>query len=100
MQLNLELIKKIMIIQNKKLVTIVLVIALLLLVPLIAMQFTEEVNWTLSDFISAGVLLLVTSLLLDLVIRKVMKTPVRIVFILIILAILLLIWTELAVGIF
>ena len=100
MQLNLELIKKIMIIQNKKLVTIVLVIALLLLVPLIAMQLTEEVNWTLSDFISAGVLLLVTSLLLDLVIRKVMKTPVRIVFIMIVLSILLLIWAELAVGIF
>lgn len=89
-----------MIIQNKKLVTIVLVIALLLLVPLIAMQLTEEVNWTLSDFISAGVLLLVTSLLLDLVIRKVMKTPVRIVFIMIVLSILLLIWAELAVGIF
>ncbi|MFE3871744.1 hypothetical protein ACFX5F_10985 [Flavobacterium sp. ZS1P70] len=89
-----------MIIQNKRLVIIVLVIALLLLIPLIAMQFTEEVNWTLSDFIVAGVLLLVTSLLLDLVIRKVMKTPVRIALIMIILAILLLIWAELAVGIF
>jgi hypothetical protein len=30
---------------------------LLLLIPLIAMQFTIEVNWTLSDFIIAGILI-------------------------------------------
>lgn len=31
--------------------------AALLLLPLIAMQFTEEVNWTVGDFVFAGVLL-------------------------------------------
>lgn len=98
--LNLELIKTFMIMESKRLVIIVLIVAFLLLIPLIAMQFTGEVNWTASDFIAAGVLLLVTGLLLDLVIRKVMKTPVRIALIMIILAILLLIWAELAVGIF
>ena len=33
------------------------VAALLLLLPLVAMQFTDEVNWTGSDFIFAGVLI-------------------------------------------
>jgi hypothetical protein len=86
--------------QNKRLVIIVLIVALLLLIPLIAMQFTEEVNWTVSDFIAAGVLLLGTGLMLDLVMRKVKKTPIRITFFMIILVILLVIWAELAVGIF
>lgn len=31
--------------------------ALVLLLPLVAMQFTDEVNWTLLDFVFAGVLL-------------------------------------------
>lgn len=98
--LNLELIKTFMIMESKRLVIIVLIVAFLLLIPLIAMQFTGEVNWTLSDFIVAGVLLLGTGLMLDLVMKKVKKTPVRITFIMIILVILLVIWAELAVGIF
>ena len=86
--------------KNKRLVIIVLIVALLLLIPLIAMQFTAEVNWTLFDFIAAGVLLLGTGLMVDLVLRKVKKKPVRIALFGGILAILLLIWAELAVGVF
>lgn len=33
------------------------VVGLILLLPLVAMQFTQEVNWTVSDFVFAGVLL-------------------------------------------
>ena len=89
-----------MIMQNKRLIGIVLTVALLLLIPLIAMQFTDDVNWTLFDFIVAGVLLLATGLMCELVIRKVNKIEHRIVICLAILAALLLIWVELAVGIF
>jgi hypothetical protein len=32
-------------------------VALLLLIPLTAMQFTEEVQWTFSDFVAAAILL-------------------------------------------
>lgn len=32
-------------------------IAIILLTPLIAMQFTDEVNWTVSDFVFAGLIL-------------------------------------------
>ena len=49
--------------QNKRLIGIVLTVALLLLIPFIAMQFTNEVKWSLPDFVAAGVLLLGTGLL-------------------------------------
>ena len=86
--------------QNKRLIGIVLAVALLLLIPLIAMQFTDDVNWTLFDFIVAGVLLLATGLMCELVIRKVTKIEHRVAICLAIIAVLLLIWAELAVGIF
>jgi ABC-type Mn2+/Zn2+ transport system permease subunit len=85
---------------NKRLVGIVITVALLLLVPLIAMQFTDEVNWTPFDFIVAGVLLLATGFMSELAIRKVNKIEHRIVICLAILVAFLLIWAELAVGIF
>lgn len=89
-----------MIVQNKRLIAIVLTVALLLFIPLVAMQFTDEVNWKLFDFIVAGVLLLGTGLLCELVMRKVMKMQYRIAICGVILVGLLLIWAELAVGIF
>jgi ABC-type Mn2+/Zn2+ transport system permease subunit len=89
-----------MIMKNKRLVGIVLTVALLLLIPLLAMQFTDEVNWTLLDFLIAGVLLLGTGLLCELVMRKVTKIEYRIAICVVILAALVLIWIELAVGIF
>lgn len=79
---------------------IVLIVALLLLLPLIAMQFTTEVNWTLSDFVVAGVLLLGTSLMCELVMRKVKKARLRMAICVALLIALFLIWAELVVGIF
>ena len=85
--------------ENKRLIGILLAVALLLLIPLIAMEYTDEVNWTLVDFITAGVLLIGTGLLCEFVLRKIKKPKYRIAICLAILATLLLIWTELAVGI-
>ncbi len=89
-----------MITQNKRFKAIVLTVAFLLLVPLIAMQFTNEVNWTLFDFVAAGGLLLGTGLMSELVMRKVKKIQYRIVICVALLVILFLVWIELAVGIF
>ncbi len=86
--------------KNKRLIGIVLTVAFLLFIPLIAMQFTDEVNWTLSDFVVAGVLLLGTGLICELIMRKVNKTNHRIILCAVILVAFLLIWIELAVGIF
>ena len=89
-----------MITKNKRLAGIVLTAALLLLIPLISMQFTNEVKWSLFDFIVAGVLLFGTGFICELVMRKVKKIRYRIVICVFILAVLALIWLELAVGIF
>lgn len=86
--------------QDKRLTGIVFTVALLLLVPFIAMQFTTEVNWTGPDFLIAGVLLLGTGLLCELVLRKVTKTSHRLILCGAILVVLFLVWAELAVGIF
>lgn len=69
-----------------------LTVALLLLIQLIAMQFTDEVNWTLSDFLVAGVLLLGTGLMCELVLRKVNDIRLRIAICVALLAMLLVVW--------
>ncbi|MBA4146235.1 MAG: hypothetical protein DI538_01305 [Azospira oryzae] len=89
-----------MITQNKRLAGIVLAVVVLLFIPLVAMQFTHEVNWSIFDFAVAGVLLLGTGLLCELVLRKVSIRKNQILLCMIILAVLLLVWAELAVGIF
>jgi len=86
--------------QNKRLTGIVLTVAILLLIPFKAMQFTNEVNWGLFDFVVMGVLLLGTGLLCEFVMRKVKKTGHRIIICGTLLLALFLIWAELAVGIF
>ena len=85
--------------QNKRLIGILLIPVILLLIPLIAMQFTNEVKWDLADFIIMGVLLVGTGLLIELVLRKVKKIEQRIAICGVLLIALLLIWAELAVGI-
>ena len=100
MHSNVRLIKIFMIMKNKRLIIIVLTIAILLLIPLIAMQFTDEVNWTLFDFVIAGALLLGTGLTCEIVIRKINKIKHRIAICVTLLVALVLIWAELAVGIF
>ncbi|HSK11688.1 MAG TPA: hypothetical protein VK907_00655 [Phnomibacter sp.] len=89
-----------MITPNQRLTGILLTVALLLLIPFVAMQFTGEVNWSLSDFVIAGVLLLGTGLLCEWVMRTVKITGRRIIICGVILLIFFLIWAELAVGIF
>ena len=89
-----------MITQNKRLTGILLTVAILLLIPFIAMQFTKEVSWSLFDFAVAGGLLLSTGLLCELVMRKVTKREYRIALCAGLLVGLILVWIELAVGIF
>jgi hypothetical protein len=89
-----------MITGNKRLAGILFTASLLLLTPLVAMLFTDEVDWSFSDFIIAGVLLFGTGLLCEFALRKVKKTQYRIAIVAAILVVLLLTWIELAVGIF
>lgn len=85
---------------NKRLVGILISIPILLSIPLIAMQFTNEVKWTLLDFIVAGVLLISAGISFELVLRKVKTIKLRILVCVILFILFFLIWAELAVDIF
>jgi hypothetical protein len=86
--------------KNKRLIIILAVVTIVLLIPLIAMQFTNEVNWTLLDFVVMGILLYGTGFLCELAMRRVKSIDKRILIIGAIVVLFLLIWAELAVGIF
>ncbi len=82
-------------------ITIILsVIASILAIPLVAMQFTNEVQWDTRDFAVMGTLLLSTGLAIELVLRNLKTGVLRTVILVAILLALFLIWAELAVGIF
>jgi predicted membrane channel-forming protein YqfA (hemolysin III family) len=84
----------------KTILILLSIVLLVLLIPFVAMQFTNEVNWSVMDFVMAGILLFGTSLVIELVIRKVKSNKHRILISGIILLLLFLLWAELAVGIF
>ena len=86
--------------KNKRLIGILFLATLLLLVPLIVMQFTNEVNWGPIDFTVAGILLYGTGLACEFVMRKINTIEYRIFICGAILVAFVLIWIELAVGIF
>ena len=89
-----------MIMKNSRFLKLLGIVAAILLIPLITMQFTDEVNWELSDFVVFGVLLLVIGLLIDLVSRKLSQSKYKTLIIIAIVLLFLLIWAELGVGIF
>lgn len=72
----------------------------LLLLPLIAMQFSNEVDWTAFDFLVAGILLFGTGLAIEFALRKTSNAKTRLFAIGAILLVLFLLWAEMAVGIF
>ncbi len=72
----------------------------ILSIPLMAMQFTEEVNWTISDFLVMGILLFTTVFTIDFVLKKFKTLKSRLILTVGIVVLLALVWAELAVGIF
>lgn len=86
--------------KNKRFLIINIVVALLLLIPLIAMQFTDEVNWSSIDFLVMGFLLVSAVFAFEFVMKSVTSRKNRIILIVILLIVFLLVWAELAVGIF
>lgn len=85
---------------KKRFVTFTTASALLLLIPLIGMQLSEEVNWTGFDFLVAAALLLGTGLFIELALRVFHNSRHKAIACLLVLALALLVWAELAVGIF
>ncbi|MCX6228170.1 MAG: hypothetical protein NTV75_03170 [Bacteroidia bacterium] len=86
--------------KKKNLFRILFSVTIILLVPLVAMQFTKEVNWDILDFALMGVLLTSAYFICELVWRKVKNIKSRIIICATILFVLVLFSIELAVGIF
>lgn len=73
-------------------------VAVLLLLPAIAMLFTDEVDWSGGDFLFAAVLLGGTGLLVELVVRRRGDNAFRAGAVVALLAVFLLGWSNAAVG--
>ena len=73
--------------------------AILLLLPLFAMQVTNEVAWDLADFVFAGVLIVGVGVAYELTVRMTGNTPYRAAVAVALAAAFILIWINLAVGI-
>ena len=86
--------------KNQRFIFIILPPSILLIIPLIAMQYTNEVNWGVMDFFVAGILLFGSSLLIEFTFRRVKSCKKKLAVSIIIILVLLVTWAELAVGIF
>lgn len=86
--------------KNRRLIIILGLATVLLLIPFVAMQFSEEVNWELPDFVIAAILLFGTALICEFILRKIKDVKFRILLCVGLVILLLLIWAELAVGVF
>ena len=85
--------------KRKNIINIFIGTGLILLVPVIAMMFSESVDWKIGDFIVIGALLIGAGLLYEYLTTKI-NPKRRGTIAVIIVAAVLLIWVELAVGIF
>lgn len=86
--------------KKERIIRSILVAELVLLLPLIAMFFTEEVDWKLPDFILVGILLAGIGVAYQLIVTGIKKNVKQTVLGFALAAAMLLIWVELAVGIF
>lgn len=84
--------------KSKNIIRVLLATLGILLVPFVAMQFTNEVVWTSGDFVVAGVMIFIAGMLVDLAMRKMGRH--KIVGILVIFVLFAWLWAELAVGVF
>ena len=85
---------------RKNLFKIIVVTGIVVFIPFIAMLFKDEVRWSTFDFVLMD-LMIFSSVLLGVTFQKKIKNPKKRILVMIILLLLfLLIWAELAVGIF
>ncbi|MCX2719909.1 hypothetical protein [Lentiprolixibacter aurantiacus] len=88
-----------MVIPAKRILVWALSVALFLMLPFVAMQYTNEVNWSLFDFLVMGGALLSMGLVYELIIRQSKQRTYRIAIGIGTAALFLLFWVNSAVGI-
>ncbi len=84
--------------ENKTIISILLVPTLILLLPLAAMQFTAEVNWDLADFAVAWILMVGTGFTYTLVTKNARNAAYWAAIGMALASALLIVWMNLAVG--
>ena len=72
----------------------------LLIIPFVGMQVSTEVNWTFTDFLVGGILLMVAATSVNLILNFIHIKTLKIVLLILSFIFIVLIWAELAVGIF
>lgn len=85
---------------GRSILNVFLATGLLLLIPLVAMQFTAEVDWDETDFLVMGILLSTVGLLYVAGSRMVKTTGQRVAVGAVLFLLFFLTWAELAVGVF
>jgi hypothetical protein len=88
-----------LVLRNSVFIWIALATVAVLLIPFFAMQFTNEVSWTQTDFVVMGSLLFGIASLFVLVARKAPRRHHKLIGV-IFLSVFVFIWAELAVGVF
>jgi hypothetical protein len=86
--------------RNNNALSTIIIIGFLLLLPLIAMRFTHEVMWTLSNFALAAVILISAVVVWSIAVSRLHTKKNRTIVGVLLLIVLIMIWIELAVGIF
>lgn len=87
------------ILKSKSILRLAIVTACILLVPFVAMQFSDEMKWGLGDFVFAGTLIFGAGLTYELVAKRKGSSAYRFAVGLAVATALLLVWLNLAVGI-
>lgn len=85
---------------QKTLILILAIIGGILLIPFIAMRYSDAVDWTWGDFIIAAILLFEVAIMVYYINKRAKKTGMRLLFYIVLALILILVWAELAVGVF
>jgi hypothetical protein len=78
--------------KNTRLIGIIIGFELLLLIPYIAMRFTNEVVWTALDFVTMGFMLLLTALGIELALRSVRVTWMKVAAVAAVLFVFVMVW--------
>ena len=85
---------------RKRIAGYIALICLVLVIPVIAMVYTAEVKWGLMDFLVAAFLVSATCIGAEILVRKVKNKGWRIALVGLVIAVLIITWAELAVGLF
>ncbi len=69
-------------------------------IPFIAMKFSKEINWSVKDFACAAIMLFILAVVIEFTLRIFRTTKQRLIALVFLAIVFIIIWIELAVGIF